>query len=57
MTAVRTIEHLRTRRIRDDGRWGDRAQLFCEKRIVGDVRLRLLREAVGMVELIGRRRA
>ena len=27
--------------------------LFCEERIVGDVWLRLLREAVGVVELIG----
>ena len=50
---MRTIEHLRTRRVRDDDRpTRDRPQLFCEERIVGDVRLRLLREAVGIVELI-----
>ena len=36
-----------------DGPTGDRPQLFCEEWIVGDVRLRLLREAVGVVELIG----
>src|SRR5688500_12465003 len=51
--AVGTVEHLRTRRIRDDDRpTGDRPKLFCQEWIVRDVRQRLLRQAVGVVKLI-----
>lgn len=53
-TAVRTIGHVRTRGIRDNERPpGDRPQLFGEEWIVRDVGLGLLRQAVGIVELVG----